>query len=236
MISVCMATYNGEKFLREQVDSILAQLTSEDELVVSDDGSTDKTIGILESYNDSRIKIFHNQNNHGVNGNFENALRHAAGDYIFLSDQDDVWLPNKVTTCKNALATADCIIHDCILVDSRLNTINPSFFLYHNSTEGFWRNLYRNSYVGCCMAFKRHILDTALPYPNEIPVFQEGWIASIAAWKWNVKFITEKCILFRRHDATESTTGRKSQLSFYRKVFNRIKLLFLVLRRIYADK
>ena len=89
MISVCMATYNGEKYLREQVGSILTQLGENDELVVSDDGSTDSTIDILKSYNDPRIKIFINTGRHGVNSNFENALRHADGDYIFLSDQDD---------------------------------------------------------------------------------------------------------------------------------------------------
>ncbi len=86
------------------------------------------------------------------------------------------------------------------------------------------------------MAFKKHILDTVLPYPNEIPVFQEGWIASIAAWKWNVRFIEDKCILFRRHNLNESTTGTKSKLSISRKIYNRIKLLYLVLFRIYANK
>lgn len=231
-----MATYNGEKYLREQVDSILVQLGENDELVVSDDGSTDSTIDILRSYNDSRIKIFINMGRHGVNSNFENALRHAVGDYIFLSDQDDVWLPEKVNACIEALQDCDCVVHDCIVVNAFLKEIENSFFYYHKSRAGFWNNLYRNSYVGCCMAFKKEILTKVLPYPNNIPVFQEGWIASIADWMGTVKFIPIKCMLFRRHDFNTSATCKKSQLSLHRKLYNRILLLYLILVRIYVNK
>ena len=98
MISVCIATYNGAEYLREQVESILSQLEEEDEIVVSDDSSTDTTIEILQSFGDRRIKIFKNPAK-GFVRNFENALRQAQGDFIFLSDQDDVWLPNKVAVC-----------------------------------------------------------------------------------------------------------------------------------------
>ena len=96
MISVCMACYNGEKFIQEQVDSIICQLGLDDELIISDDGSNDRTLDILFSYEDSRIKILHNRACHGFVGNFENALSHAKGDYIFLSDQDDIWKKEKV--------------------------------------------------------------------------------------------------------------------------------------------
>ena len=113
MISVCMATYNGEKYIREQIDSILAQLGDKDELIVSDDGSADATLSIVRSFSDPRIKIISNTGKHGTNGNFENALKHAQGDYIFLSDQDDVWLPGKVNICLQALQTAHLVVHDC---------------------------------------------------------------------------------------------------------------------------
>lgn len=110
LVSICMATYNGGKFIREQVDSILNQEFTENEgveieLVVSDDGSTDDTIQILESYHDPRIKIFMHQNkkehkylnaNQKASENFENALMKAKGDYLFFSDQDDVWMPWKL--------------------------------------------------------------------------------------------------------------------------------------------
>lgn len=106
MISVCMATYNGGRFIKEQIDSILPQLSQYDELIVSDDGSTDRTLEIIASYKDERIKVFHHQKTGNKyyptlkvcysTNNFENALKQAKGDYIFLCDQDDIWEKNKV--------------------------------------------------------------------------------------------------------------------------------------------
>ena len=99
MISVCVATYNGEKFIREQIESILCQLSSDDEIIVSDDGSTDGTIVIINCIGDKRIRIIEGPRKHSPTFNFENALKEAKGDYIFLADQDDVWKTNKVEVC-----------------------------------------------------------------------------------------------------------------------------------------
>lgn len=95
MISVCMAAYNGEKYIKDQLSSILKQIGPNDEVVISDDGSKDKTKNIVDSLNDTRIRYVENRNKHGFTHNFENALRLAQGDYIFLADQDDIWLDNK---------------------------------------------------------------------------------------------------------------------------------------------
>lgn len=91
MISVCMPTYNGEKFIRIQLESILSQLGNDDEIVISDDSSTDKTVEITKSFNDSRIHLLENNTFHSPIYNLENALKNAKGDFIFLSDQDDEW-------------------------------------------------------------------------------------------------------------------------------------------------
>jgi glycosyltransferase involved in cell wall biosynthesis len=101
-ISVCIATFNGGRFIQEQVMSVLPQLGEEDEMVVSDDGSTDDTIPILKSFHDPRISIWQNNGRHGFIWNFENALTKAMGDVIFLCDQDDIWKPNKVETVMTA--------------------------------------------------------------------------------------------------------------------------------------
>ena len=85
MISVCMATFNGEKYIEEQINSILLQLGKEDEIIISDDGSTDNTLDIIRELNDERIKLYQNNKQHGYAHNFENALIHASGDYIFFS-------------------------------------------------------------------------------------------------------------------------------------------------------
>ncbi|MEO5643505.1 MAG: glycosyltransferase, partial [Bacteroidia bacterium] len=95
-ISVCLATYNGEKYIGEQLQSILIQLSQHDEVIISDDSSSDRTIDIVQAFGDSRIIILHGQTFRSPIRNFENALSHAGGQYIFLADQDDVWLPEKV--------------------------------------------------------------------------------------------------------------------------------------------
>lgn len=232
MVSVCLATYNGEKYLREQVDSILSQLGEEDELIVSDDNSTDTTREILSSYGDPRIKVFLNEKNRGVNGNFENAVSRTSGDYIFLSDQDDVWLPGKVRECVAALSAADCVVHDCIVIDGEGNVTGESFFAQRGSGPGFWKNLYRNSYLGCCMAFRRDVLKYALPYPHPLPIFQEGWIASLADIKGEVAFIPFKGIMFRRHGSNASFTAGKSGLDLKKQLSYRLRLLWLVAKRL----
>ena len=116
MISVCMATYNGERYIKRQIDSILYQLGEDDELIISDDGSTDRTLEIIKKYNDSRIKIYEHikkaelskvkklRNFYYATSNFENALIHSRGEYIFLADQDDIWESEKVTSTSSCLA------------------------------------------------------------------------------------------------------------------------------------
>lgn len=119
MISVCMATHNGEKYISEQIDSILVQLSKEDEIVISDDGSTDNTLSIIEAYQDHRLKVHRFQqpekSSHPhlyVTKNFENAIRQAKGDFIFLSDQDDCWMKDKVLKCMEYLKDNILVVHD----------------------------------------------------------------------------------------------------------------------------
>lgn len=232
MISVCMATYNGEKYIREQIDSILVQLGPNDELIISDDGSTDATLSIIGSYNDARIKLLRNIGKHGVNGNFEHALKHAQGDYIFLSDQDDVWLPGKVSACVQALQSADLIVHDCCVTDSNLHILHPSFFAMRGSAPGFWKNLLYNGYVGSCEAFRRSVLEYALPLPDELPVYHDGWLGSLADIKGKVEFIRTPLIYFRRHDSNTSQSARHSTFPLSKQISYRIKLLLLVIQRL----
>lgn len=112
MISVCIATYQGEKYIREQLASILCQLDDADEIIVSDDGSTDRTLDIIRQMADHRIKIVEGPHRHSPTLNFERALQEARGDYIFLADQDDVWKPDKVQVCMKWLQEYDLsLIH-----------------------------------------------------------------------------------------------------------------------------
>lgn len=226
-ISVCMATYNGGKYIKEQIDSILSILEEDDEVVISDDGSTDKTIEIIEEYNDSRLKIFYNKKRKGVTWNFENAISFATGEIIFLSDQDDVWLPNKVTLSLEALEKYDLVVTNCKVVDDNLNVINESYFQISNSRKGFIKNFYRSSYLGCCLAFRKELLKDVLPFPKRLFLFHDWWIGFIADSRYNVEFINTPCLLFRRHGQNTSTSAGISQQSFYKKIRDRVQLLFL---------
>ena len=218
MISVCVATYNGEKFIREQIESILCQLSSDDEIIVSDDGSTDGTIVIINCIGDKRIRIIEGPRKHSPTFNFENALKEAKGDYIFLADQDDVWKTNKVEVCMKWLQKYDCVVSDAEVTDSNLNPLYPSLYAIMQVRQGhIYNTVWKNGYTGCCMAFRRNILEASLPFPNDIPM-HDIWIGNVAAYKYNVKFIPDKLILFRRHKETISCNGKGSKYSIWQQM------------------
>lgn len=233
-ISVCIATYNGEKYIKEQIDSILIQLSDNDEIIISDDNSTDNTLKILESLKDDRVKVYINDNNNGVGltYNFENALKKATGDYIFLSDQDDVWMPNKVQLCVKYLESYDLVVTNCTLVDENLNQVNHSYFALNNSKQGFFKNLYRSSYLGSCLAFDRRILNIVLPFPSNLKLYHDWWIGFIADSEFKVYFIEQPLMLYRRHSNNMSTTGSTSNQKISKRIFDRLQLLFYGFRRI----
>ena len=218
MISVCVATYNGEKFIREQIESILCQLSSDDEIIVSDDGSTDGTIVIINCIGDKRIRIIEGPRKHSPTFNFENALKEAKGDYIFLADQDDVWKTNKVEVCMKWLQKYECVVSDAEVTDSNLNPLYPSLYAIMQVRQGhIYNTVWKNGYTGCCMAFRRNILEASLPFPKDIPM-HDIWIGNVAAYKYNVKFIPDKLILFRRHKETISCNGKGSKYSIWQQM------------------
>lgn len=228
MISVCMATYNGEKYIKEQIDSILIQLNENDELIISDDGSTDKTLEIINSYNDRRIKllIF---NSHCYTKNFENALMHVQGDYIFLADQDDVWLPNKVDICLGVLKNCDFVVTDATVVDENKKILLDSYFDYCKVKKGFVYNLLFTRYIGACMAFKKKVLSDVLPIPNNKYIAHDYWIACVCEKKYKVEPIKISCILYRRHSKnTSSGIFEQSSLTLFEKIYKRVYAVYLI--------
>lgn len=224
MISVCMATYNGEKFIKAQLDSILVQLDESDEVVISDDSSTDNTIKIIESINDKRIKIFSNQKFKSPTFNFENAINQASGEIIFLSDQDDVWMENKVANVKEKLLLYDVVVTNCMIVDENLNIINNSFYNFNNSGKGILKNIYKNSYLGCCLAFKKKTLELVLPFPENIPM-HDIWLGFVFELFYKTTFVREPLIYYRRHGENASATGEKSPYKFFKKILFRYNIL-----------
>jgi glycosyltransferase involved in cell wall biosynthesis len=157
-VSVCIATYNGEKFIRKQVISILNQLNSDDEVIISDDSSSDSTISIIKSLNDNRIKIFENNKFRNHIKNFEFALSKSSGKFIFLSDQDDIWVDNKVKICLEELKKFNLIVTDCKYINGDDEVIYNSYFKFINAQKGLIKNYIKNTILGCCMSFDRSIL------------------------------------------------------------------------------
>ena len=150
-VSVAMATYNGERYLLEQVESILSQLEGGDELVIGDDGSTDKTFEIISKIadRDKRVKVLQG-NNLGVIGNFERIIKECNNELIFLSDQDDVWVTNKVEVMKEYFQREESLsllMSDLIVVDKELKVIHPSYMKLKGCSTGIIKNIARNGYV-----------------------------------------------------------------------------------------
>ncbi|NBH67237.1 glycosyltransferase family 2 protein [Phocaeicola sartorii] len=230
MVSVCIASYNGCKYMKEQLISILSQLSCDDEIIVSDDGSCDGTLEIVSNMEDSRIKEVLNIEKHGVVPNFENAIKYASGDYIFLCDQDDLWVENKVKTCVEALQSVDLVVHNSLLMDGVGNVSDIDFFSLRKSTAGYWKNLYKNSFIGCCMAFRREILDYVLPFPEHI-LWHDMWIGLMVEKKGKTMFIEDKLLYYRRHDNNASATAEKSSFSFLFQIKYRLQMFGYTLIR-----
>jgi glycosyltransferase involved in cell wall biosynthesis len=222
MISVCMAVKNGGHYLRQQIDSILHQLSAEDELVISDDHSTDASISIIHSYRDPRIRVVVNPGK-GMLQNLENALLQCRGEFIFLTDQDDVWMPQRITMTSPYFTAYDLVVNDCKIVDSRLHVLHDSFFEFNRSGKGILKNLLRNSYMGCCMAFKRSLLVRALPFPSRI-IMHDQWLGLVAERDFNTIFIPDQLVWHRRHERNASTTFYRSKYHLIDKFSHRLQL------------
>lgn len=207
-ISVAMASYNGEKYIHEQLVSILSQLSDNDEVIISDDGSTDNTIQIIKKLNDTRIKLIEGPKN-GVKKNFENAISNCTGDIIFLADQDDIWLSHKVKTIIKIFdnnPTINLIIHDAEIIDNNKKTIEKSFFNFRKVKNGLFNNLIKNSFIGCCMSFRASEKKYILPIPNDMPMHDQ-WIGMKILFKKRNSVVFHKEILlkYRRHNNNVSS-------------------------------
>jgi len=231
-ISVCMATHNGEKYIKRQLDSILIQLTQDDEVVISDDSSSDRTLDIIKGFSDYRIRLYENNTFSSPIFNIENALKKASGEIIVLSDQDDVWLNKKIAVIKREFTGASAgiklIVLDGHIVDEHETVMHESIFERINSGEGLLKNIYNNTYMGCCMAFSRDLLEIALPFPRDIPM-HDMWLGLLAELFGKVKFVREKTIMYRRH--AESVTNLSLRLDVIKQIKRRCHLITSLLGR-----
>jgi glycosyltransferase involved in cell wall biosynthesis len=223
-----MAAYRGERYIGSQIRSILPQLRQGDELLVSDDdpgGETERIVRAIAS-EDPRVRYLRGESK-GVVRNFERVLTAATGDVLFLSDQDDVWLPGKVEAVLREIENGACVVvHDARVVDESLQVIAPSYFALRHSREGFLRNFLRNGYMGCCMALTRPVLERATPFPPDLPMHDQ-WLGLTAEKVGRVCFLPQPYLLYRQHGG--NVTGGKTTIA--QKVRWRLSLLRALKRR-----
>lgn len=230
MNSVCVATYNGERYIEQQLRSILSQIALEDEVIVSDDGSTDDTLKIVDSIGDKRICVRHSHA-HYFKDNFIEAMQEAKGDIIFLSDQDDVWLPGKYERCLKELKDVDLVCTNSQMTDGELKIIEPNFFSIYHSGPGVFKNAMNNTYYGSCMAFRRKVLEAALPMPQTREIGHDIWLGLVAEMTGKVRFIDTPYLLYRRHEYTKTSTNgllHRSKRPLWVKIWSRAVVLYYV--------
>lgn len=211
MISVVIAAYNGKQYIMQQLESVLRQLGENDEVIISDDFPEGSTYPAIEELlgKDSRV-VYAKGPGKGVVKNFENAVKLAKGDYIFLCDQDDIWLDGKVgAVMKEFENGALVVMHDAFITDDSLNIKENSFFEFHGTSLGYVKNIIRNSYIGCCMAFSAELKPYILPFPENLPMHDQ-WIGLIGEKTGKVSLINKQHIYWRRHEGT--ATGNKTSL------------------------
>lgn len=218
-LGVLLATYNGEKFLREQLDSILNQTKKVDEIIISDDGSSDNTVKIIQEYvcriKDVVIKCVINQEKHGVVNNFENAYKNSTADFLFLCDQDDVWKKNKVEVFLEAsekYPEQGLYFSNATLTDGCLIPIGKSvwdvFFLDRNNDSKFYvlqgesivkrLSRYGNIVTGMSSAVRRRILERV--FPLKPTVLHDEMIAYYCSINGGIVAINEETALYRQHN------------------------------------
>lgn len=239
-IDILLATYNGEKYLNELIDSILSQTYKNIRLIISDDCSKDNTREILEKYQkeDSRVIVYKQEQNQGYVKNFEFLLKKVESDYYMLADQDDVWLPEKVEKSLQKLKAenADLVFGDLEVVDQNLKTIYPSFndfMLLSRKIQKYIKsyklNYLYNCITGCTVLAKSKFISQILPVPTTSKYFiHDHWIGIIMSTYGKIAYMPEKYIKYRQHGDNQVGTNKIShkftKLTQVRELFINVKL------------
>lgn len=229
MRSVVLASCQGDRFIGEQLDSILPQLAPEDEVIVSDDASTDGTLRIIAQRHDNRIRVLANDHRVGYVANFQRAIAHCRGNYVFFADQDDVWLPHKVATLEAAMQTSECVASDATVVDEHLNAVHRSYFELRGARDFSWLSIYlKPPIIGATLACRREYLQSLLPFPARVP--HDFWLTFNAVVDGKLTIVQTPLILYRRHGDALSVTARGRRRSFGSIAAERIRLISAMVR------
>lgn len=222
LVSVVMATYNGEMYLREQVDSIINQTYRPIEIIIVDDCSSDSTFDILKEYERRHdfIRVYKNEINKGVSSTFSSGVAKSFGSYIAFSDQDDFWLPNKLDKLVNDIGNNLLICSDFISVDSQLNVIGDQYNKSMNKLprQCFSDYLIGNNIIGCCTMISRELVTLSMPIPDRF-YMHDYYFAIWASFYNSIKKIPDSLVYYRQHN--NNVLGASKQT--YDQFINRSK-------------
>ena len=237
-VDILLATYNGEKYIREQIESILNQTHKEFRLLISDDGSTDGTRNILNEYKekDNRVKIFFQERNLGVVKNFEFLLNKVEAKYYMFSDQDDIWKEEKIEKSLNKIEEGyDLVYSDLEVVDENLNVTYSSYWKLkgiYNKIKKYnnFKSLYLNNFVtGCTIISKKELINSFMPLPNTSKfVLHDYWISLIISQNGKIAYIEEPLIKYRQHKNNKVGSKKKSDEL---KTIDEIRSLFIQVKK-----
>lgn len=235
-VSICMATYNGAYFLPKQINSILSQMEACDELIIVDDASSDDTLEYLVSLNDPRIKIFQNLRNLGHVQSFSRALGLASGQYVFMADQDDVWVENRLRDMKISLSRGVALVSGNSLFIDRdgcpIEPIHPKLLQSDSSRYGL--NIARiflgkAYYFGCAMGMSKDFVSLVTPIPSYVES-HDLWIAMAANLIGSNHHLEKNTLLRRIHGSNSSVVKRSLFFKIRSRLIFGLSLISIVFR------
>lgn len=242
-ISVCIASYNGAKFIKLQLESIIKQLNEDDEIVIVDDCSSDSTIEVIKSMNDNRIKLFLNEINRGHVFSFGRAIALATKDMIFMSDQDDIWIDGRVALMKSKLQNSSAMLvsSNSNFIDSKGGKINFNIDgVDSNFSDKYLSNIIdvfkgKENYYGCAMALKKELKELILPIPKYVES-HDLWIAMAANIAKSNMHCDEATLKRRVHGANASIVKRELYLKLWSRIIFMRSIFQLFFRKLLLKK
>jgi glycosyltransferase involved in cell wall biosynthesis len=242
-ISIALCTYNGDRFLKELIDSIINQTIYVDEVIVSDDNSIDNTWAILEEYHfkyPDLFKISKNEHNLGPINNFEKTIQDCSGDIIFLADQDDIWLSNKVALTVeyfNNNIHAEAFFSDAYLIGNTFKGINEKrarLWEYYNFNSSLSEKLsffhyllyFGNVVTGACLAIRKNSINKIVPFQLKNDIWHDEWIALKLSSSNSISWINEPLIKYRIHSNQQVGLSEKKSVNYIEQLSNSDKLIY----------